>query len=119
MGGGGHEEEEEEVVDIGMEELNEWEVEGVLERTTELKTFVVVDVDEEKGREREKGEEEKGEGPYVHWRQPEASVYLTAFRAEMIRGSEPNTFIRPLHRDRRWDTPQRRMKMLWAQKEMK
>lgn len=50
-------------------------------------------------RERKEGEG-RGESPYVHWRQPEASVYLKAFRAGMIRGCEPNTFIRALHRDR-------------------
>lgn len=69
---------------------------------------------------RERDREEKGKGgsesPYVHWRQPEACVYLTAFRAQMIRGSEPNTFIRTLRRDRSWGTAHRRIKMLWTKK---
>lgn len=56
--------------------------------------------------------EGKSESPYVHWRQPEAGVYLKAFRAEMIRGSETNTFIRPLRRDGSRGAPPRRIKML-------
>lgn len=49
-------------------------------------------------RERETGWRGR-EGPCVHWRQPKASVCRAAFRAEMIRGSGPDTFIRVLHRD--------------------
>ncbi len=68
-------------------------------------------------RERERGgQRKKRESPYVHWRQPEASVYLKAFRAEMIRGCEPNTFIRALHGDRSWGVLQRRIKILRTEK---
>lgn len=67
-------------------------------------------------RERERGG--RRDSPYVHLRQQKASVYLKAFRAGMIRGCEPNTFIRALHRGRSRGAPGGRIKMLRTSKKL-
>lgn len=68
------------------------------------------------GRGKQREREREQESPYVHWRQPEASVYLKALGAAMIRGCEPNTFIRPLRGDRSRGAPRRRIKTLRTEK---